>query len=75
VTKDLGRIERAQPDLHDRIIAKIQALADRPTLGKPLLGPLKGKWSLRIGEYRVIYEIGREVVVVLTVNHRREVYR
>jgi mRNA-degrading endonuclease RelE of RelBE toxin-antitoxin system len=28
-----------------------------------------------VGEYPIIYEVGRSVVTILTVNHRREVYR
>jgi mRNA interferase RelE/StbE len=39
---------------------------------------LKGRdaYRIRIGDYRVIYEIhdGRLVVTVITVGHRREVY-
>ena len=72
---DIERIERVQPSLYNRVVSKIRTLSGRPTIGKPLVGPLKGKWSLRIGDYRVIYEIGKTVVVILTINHRREVYR
>lgn len=35
--------------------------------GKPLCGKLKGKWSLRVGNYRVIYEILDYKVTVLIV--------
>jgi mRNA interferase RelE/StbE len=39
---------------------------------------LKGRdaWRIRIGDYRVIYEIhdGRLVVTVITIGHRRDVY-
>lgn len=73
--KDLDDLEKAQPQLYTKILAKIGGLAQGPTSGKPLVGPLKGKWSLRVGEYRIIYEPGKDVVTVLTVNHRREVYR
>ena len=73
--KDLAKIRRAQPAMHDRIIAKIKTLGENPASGKPLVGPLKGKWSLRVSEYRAIYEAGKNAVVVLTVSHRKEVYR
>lgn len=34
-------------------------------------------WRVRVGDYRVIYEIhdGNLTIVVITVGHRREVYR
>jgi mRNA interferase RelE/StbE len=73
--KDLDKLERAQPGQWVRVIAKIKVLADDPRLGKPLVGPLKGKWSLRVGEYRIIYELRSNAVVVLTVHHRKDVYR
>jgi len=43
--------------------------------------PLKGKWSgfrkARIGNYRIIYEIQEDVVVVLLIKigHRKDIYR
>ncbi len=73
--KDLDGLKRAQPTVFKKLLAKIQSLKENPKAGKPLVGPLKGRWSLRVGDYRILYEITRETVVILTVNHRREVYR
>jgi mRNA interferase RelE/StbE len=46
-------------------------------VGKPLRNELAGKWSARRGEYRVVYLIDATTttVTVLTVAHRRDVYR
>jgi mRNA interferase RelE/StbE len=57
-----------------------QRLATRPKdYGEPLRGELKGFWKLRVGQFRVIYEIYEEQVVVsvIMVGFRRdeEVYR
>jgi mRNA interferase RelE/StbE len=53
--------------------------ADPERHGKPLRGDLKGYWKLRVGEFRVIYEIQRRqvVVYVIKVGLRRndEVFR
>ncbi|WP_448639731.1 type II toxin-antitoxin system RelE family toxin [Geodermatophilus sp. URMC 63] len=45
--------------------------------GKPLRGELAGVWSARRGTYRVLYRVLEEPreVVVLRVDHRRDVYR
>lgn len=54
------------------------ALADNPQrVGKPLRLPLEGLYSARRGDFRIIYRIdeGRVVVVVITIEHRRDVYR
>ena len=53
-------------------------LAEIPQrVGKPLRGELAGRYSARRGTYRIIYEIheDRVVVLVVTVEHRRDAYR
>lgn len=54
------------------------ALIDNPRrVGKPLRDELRGIFSARRGTYRVLYRIfdDRREVVVLRVEHRRDVYR
>ncbi len=43
-------------------------------LGKPLQYSLKGCRRLRVGDYRVVYQIERNVVLIVKIGHRREVY-
>ncbi|MGV9857257.1 type II toxin-antitoxin system RelE family toxin [Gordonia sp. NPDC003425] len=53
-------------------------LAENPQLvGKRLHAELDGRWSAGRGEFRVVYEIHEEVVVirVIDIRHRRDVYR
>lgn len=59
-----------------RIEKALERLATNPHEGKPLKGELKGIWSLRIGNFRLLYEIQKSIVVVdvLHAAHRREVY-
>lgn len=59
-----------------RIEKALERLAADPHGGQPLKGELKGIWSLRIGNYRLLYEIQKSIVVVdvLHAAHRREVY-
>ncbi len=61
--KDFKRIDKTD---QRRIIKTIRKkLTTKPKeFGKPLAGDLKGYWKLRIGEYRVIYEIEEEKVLV-----------
>ena len=59
------------------IIAALNALGDEPRAGKPLIGELAGVWSLRRGDYRVLYRIndGARRVEIARIGHRRDVYR
>jgi mRNA interferase RelE/StbE len=53
-------------------------LAENPhRAGKALRAPRLGQYSARRGEYRVIYSINQEaiVVTVITMRHRRDAYR
>jgi mRNA interferase RelE/StbE len=54
------------------------ALSKTPRrVGKPLLGELAGLFSARRGDYRIVYEIDEDnlVVTVHRVQHRRDAYR
>ena len=73
--RDLARLSS---EIRDRVIAAIQALTNnpRPPGCRKLVGS-KNDWRIRVGDYRVIYEIADEIRVVRVnrVRHRREVYR
>jgi len=60
-----------------RIVTAIDRLAENPFLGNALKGELRGLRRLRVGDYRVVYELRDDMLVVLVVRvaHRREAYR
>lgn len=60
----------------ERIENKLRDLREDSELGKPLTGKLSGLWSLRIGDYRVLYQIkdNELVILVLKIGHRKKVY-
>jgi mRNA interferase RelE/StbE len=61
-----------------RIQAAIDLLAEnpRPPAAKRLVN-FEGEWRVRVGDYRIVYDIhdGELLVLVLSTTHRREVYR
>jgi mRNA interferase RelE/StbE len=84
VTYRLFLLPRAQKELarlptdsYERIRAAIRALAEEPR--PPGCRKLTGRegWRIRIGDYRVLYEIEDtpKTVTVVQVGHRRDVYR
>ena len=74
VQKELDRLPE---DAVRRILARLAELETnpRPTDVKKLKG--RKAWRIRVGDYRVIYEIhNRQLqILVITIGHRREVYR
>jgi mRNA interferase RelE/StbE len=65
-------------DLRDRIEEDIEALAENPRPdGVVKMKGHNSRYRIRIGNYRVVYDIndGQLLVLVLQCRHRREVYR
>lgn len=76
-------IRSLQHDVPEAVAAAVIEFVTRPLVqnphrvGKELRRDLVGVWSARRGTYRVLYRIkedAREVVVV-RIEHRRDVYR
>lgn len=75
VTPRFSKLLRAlSRDAQLRVLCEVRLLEVDPHLGKPLRGDFKGVYSMRIGDYRVLYELAARKVVLLTVDHRRHVY-
>lgn len=73
--RDLRRLPRPLLErLHERIVGLRRE--PRPAGVKKLKGRLEG-WRMRAGQYRVLYQIDDEaqIVTILRVRHRRDVYR
>ncbi len=71
-------LKRLSTTTFHRIIPQIKALAENPrSLGCRKLTGSKNDWRIRIGDYRVLYEIDEKAkaVRIMRVRHRREVYR
>lgn len=59
-----------------KLLDSIDQIAQKPRLGKELVGRLAGLRSLREGIYRVIYKIEdiKLIVLVLTIGYRGNIY-
>ena len=60
-----------------RIIRAVESrLTTEPTrYGVRLRQSLGGLWKNRVGDYRIVYEIGEKRVTVWAIRHRKDVYR
>ena len=64
-------------DVRARIRKAIESRLTRAPqdYGKPLMGNLSGYWSLRVGDYRVVYRIEGREVKIIQIAHRRDAYQ
>lgn len=77
------RVEKEIADLPTgvrlRVIHAIRHLreAPRPRGARKMGGEMRGAWRIRVGDYRVIYDVDddQQLVIILGVLHRREAYR
>lgn len=74
--KALGKLDRPTGR---RIRAKLAELSQRESpesACKALSGPLTGLWRYRVGEYRVVCDIQRNVLVIVAIDigHRSDIY-
>ena len=72
--KALARIPKPR---RARIVRAIDGLAEQPLLGHSLKGGLRGLRRIRVGDYRLVYEVLDDELVVLVVRvaRRDAVYR
>ena len=70
------QLRKFDPQVRRRVQAAIDLLAGepRPPRAIQLVGG-SGEWRVRTGDYRIVYEIRDEqlIVLVLRVGHRREI--
>ena len=77
----LSRADRALDKLHpgeqEKVSLAIESLASQPRPHNALKLKDRRGWRLRVGDYRIIYEIidRTHTIIVLEIGHRREIYR
>ncbi len=72
--KELGKLPK---NIYIRVLKSLQKLTTDPrgSSCKKLVG--SELWRLRVGDYRVVYEIvdSKLIVTIIRVSHRKDVYR
>ena len=71
------KIEKLDPSVLVIIRKAIESLSSNPYKGKPLSYELAGLRSLRTTDYRIVYRIKEEqlIIIVISVGHRKEIYK
>jgi mRNA interferase RelE/StbE len=75
---DVKKIDLPKIDSRNKALIK-KAIEDRLTsqpehYGKPLRRTLKGYWKLRVGDYRIVFKIIKNKILILGIIHRKDVY-
>ena len=76
--KQLSKLDAPlQKRINGWIRTHLEGCEDPTVYGKPLTASLKGYWSYRVGDYRIIADIQDDKILILIteVGHRREIYK
>ncbi len=71
--KDIQKLDTV---VKKRLKSKLETYANNPLFyAKKLTDFSLGTYRWRIGNYRIIFDIDEENIIILRVRHRREIYR
>ena len=73
-SREIKKISR----MHQKaLLEALNAIRENPFSGKPLARELTGRYSYRVGVYRIIYKINKKdkIIFVLSAGHRSRVYK
>jgi len=70
----LKRLKELDRQVQIRMLKEVKILEENPFAGKRLRGRLSELLSLRIGDYRIIYQVLGNQIIVRTVGHRKSIY-
>ena len=73
--KDLKKLPK---EIQKRIIKKLDFFVSSPNplfFADKLIHFEIGQYRFRIGDYRIIFDIEEEKIIILTLGHRKEIYK
>jgi len=72
--RDLEKLDR---QVAERILRKLEWFSKNfeRIVPEPLGGEFKGTYKLRVGDWRVIYTVEGDIMVIQGIGHRREIYK
>ena len=67
--------KKLEANIIRRIIEAIEILKTNPYQGRKLSSAEIGKWRLRVGNYRIRYDIEDKDIILYRVRHRKDIYK
>ena len=70
----LQNIEKLENSIARRIVKKVEELSENPFSKDIKRLKRSNDFRLRVGDYRVIFSIEKEIITILKVGHRKKIY-
>lgn len=69
-------IDRLDQETKERIKEALEKYSDSPlNYSRKMIDQALGTYRFRVGDYRVIFDIEGEQIIILRVGHRKDIYR
>lgn len=68
-------LEAVDAHSRDRLKEAVLELSVNPLLGKKLKGEFEGLRSHRVGSFRIVYRFSRELLEIVFIDDRKDIYR
>ena len=71
-------IQKLSPQVKKRLKAKLEWFASQTNpldFCKPLTKPEDAQYRFRVGSYRILFDLEGNKIVILFIQHRKDVYR
>ena len=71
-------IQKLPPQIKKRLKTKLEWFVGQPNpldFAEPLTKPADAQYRFRVGVYRVLFDMKANNIIVLHIQHRREVYK
>lgn len=75
--KAIADLEKLDKLIVRRVLRRVSWFANNfgRVAPEPLAADFKGMFKLRVGDWRVVYTVEDETIVIQFIGHRREIYR
>jgi mRNA interferase RelE/StbE len=73
----LSDLERLDKPIARRILRRLAWFSNnlQSVVPEPLVGQLKGTFKLRVGDWRVVYTLEGNTIIIQFIGHRSNIYR
>lgn len=74
--KAIKDVENLPNNIQHRIVEKLKEYSMNPFDYSRKLSDTKiGSYRFRVGDYRIVFDVDKETIVILRVGHRKEIYK
>ena len=70
----LSELDKLESSISRRIIKKIDEMSENPSSCDIKKLKASSDYRLRVGDYRIIFELINNLIIILKVGHRQQIY-